>query len=187
MADAEASRTADGRRSGRKVTAIAVAGITAVGMLAGGVAFAATGPGTGALSGSTWTQWMPGYDMAGMHQGPGSHRWHGGSSTMMGPGAPMGGIRGEFVARDATGAYRTYLTQSGTVTAVDSDSITVRSDDGYTHTYEIAPRTVVGAGRDGLSDVTSGDSVRLMARRGDEADTVLHLVDITGFKRGWRR
>jgi hypothetical protein len=43
------------------------------------------------------------------------------------------------VVNDGNGGYRTVLTQTGTVTAISPDSITVRSDDNYSQTYTLSP------------------------------------------------
>jgi hypothetical protein len=59
---------------------------------------------------------------------------------------PMGGhgvapmpLHGEFVVPDGSGGYATELTQTGTVTAISPTSVTVRSEDGFSQTYVLAP------------------------------------------------
>jgi hypothetical protein len=104
-----------------------------------GVAAVIAGLGGTAIYAATSTDSRP---MGGPHQGgPG------------GPGGPPGigvhgqgadsadatSLHGEFVVPDGAGGYTTVLSQTGTVTAVASTSITVRSDDGYTQTYVIPP------------------------------------------------
>lgn len=112
-------------------------------------------------------------------------RWFGmpgGGHHVRGPGAHlgmMGGIHGEFVARDGQGGFRTYLTQRGEVTAVDSSSLTVKSDDGYTRTYAVTDETTVNAGRDGLDDVAVGADVHVMGVRRSGTDTALRIGDLT--------
>ena len=186
MEPADAAPT-DPRRPRRTVVAIAVAGIAAAGLLAGGVAFAATDPCAPGPPAGAESERDAGEGMPGMHRGFGMHPGRGHGPGMMAHGAPMGGIHGEFVGRDGSGGYRTYLTQAGTVTAVGSDSIAVKSEDGYSHTYAVTTSSVVDAGRDGIDDVEVGDTVRLMAARQGGEDRVLHLADLSRLKRGWLR
>ena len=57
-----------------------------------------------------------------------------------GPGSPGDAERtlhGESVVSDGKGGFRTELTQTGSVTAASDASITVRSADGYSHTYHL--------------------------------------------------
>ncbi len=81
-----------------------------------------------------------------------------GPRTAFGPGGPGGppgigmhspgadsvgamSLHGEFVVADGMGGYTTVLSQSGTVTAVSTTSVTVRSDDDYSQTYVIPQPT----------------------------------------------
>jgi hypothetical protein len=50
---------------------------------------------------------------------------------------PAAALHGEFVVSDGKGGYATMLSQTGTVTAVDTTSVTARSADGYVQTYVI--------------------------------------------------
>ena len=50
-------------------------------------------------------------------------------------------LHGEFVVPDGMDGYSTVLSQSGTVTAVSTTSVTVRSDDGYSQKYVIPQPT----------------------------------------------
>ncbi len=76
---------------------------------------------------------------------------------------PMGAIHGEFVQPDGSGGYRTVDVQTGQVTSVSSDSITVKSVDGFTKTYSVDQNTAVNAGRDGIGNVKNGDTVAVNA------------------------
>ena len=61
-----------------------------------------------------------------------------------GPGGPGGNERtlhGESVVSDGKGGFRTELTQTGSITAASDASITVRSADGYSHTYVLDANT----------------------------------------------
>jgi hypothetical protein len=81
------------------------------------------------------------HSMGGAHQsfgggpgGPGGQR----SGQMGGPGTfGPPSLHGEFVVPDGSGGYTTELTQTGTVTAISPDSITVRSEDGFSQTYAV--------------------------------------------------
>ena len=68
------------------------------------------------------------------------------------PGAPAPGgfsaahvagafpaLHGELVTSDGKGGFATLLTQTGTVTAITPNSLTVRSADAFTQTYDLPP------------------------------------------------
>jgi hypothetical protein len=74
-----------------------------------------------------------------------------------------GGIHGQFTVPAPGGGYETILTQRGTVTDVSASSITVKSEDGFTHTYSVDNNTLVAAGNNGIADVSKGDTVRVLA------------------------
>ena len=106
-----------------------------------------------------------------------------------GPIAMGGGIHGEFLAPDGSGGYRTTLTQLGEVTSVSRDSITVKSEDNYTHTYVVTDSTIVNARRDGIDDVTVGHDVHILAVRRDGDDAAVHIGDLTTMREsaeGWK-
>lgn len=58
-----------------------------------------------------------------------------------GPGEPARTVHAESVISDAHGSFRTELTQTGDISATSGASITVRSDDGFSHTYLLGPDT----------------------------------------------
>lgn len=72
-----------------------------------------------------------------------------------GPGD--GPLHSESVAAEPGGGYTTRLTQNGTVTAVSVDSVTVRSDDGYTVTYVIPADAAAPVGGESVSVEGSRD------------------------------
>ena len=74
-----------------------------------------------------------------------------------------GGIHGQFTVPAPGGGYETILTQRGTVTGVSASSITVKSEDGFSHTYSVNNDTLVAAGNNGIADVAKGDTVRVLA------------------------
>jgi hypothetical protein len=74
----------------------------------------------------------------------------------------FGALHGEFVVPKDGGGYQTVVTQSGSVTAVSSTSITVKSADGYSRTYVVNADTKVN--RDGkIADIKTGETVRIRA------------------------
>lgn len=172
----------------RRKVALATAALTVAvaGVLAGGVALAATGSAPSRPSAGMMLD-DRGDVRSHMGRGFGKGLGHGpGMMGRMGRMGPMGGLHGEFVGRDGSGGFQTYLTQSGEVTAVGAGSVTVKSEDGYTHTYAVSATSVVDAGRDGIGDVKVGDTVHLMASRSGGEDTVVHLADLTRLKATWR-
>jgi hypothetical protein len=74
-----------------------------------------------------------------------------------------GALHGQFTVPAPNGGYQTILVQRGTVQSVSGSSITVKSEDGYTHTYSVDNNTLVAAGNNGISDVAKGDTVRVLA------------------------
>ena len=115
-------------------------------------------------------------------------RWGGiGGHGPMGAYAPMAGIRGEFVVPDGDGGYQTLLTQTGETTAVGTGSITVRSEDGYSHTYTVTDDTTVNGGRDGIGDVSEGDLVHVTAVTEGGADTAVRIGDLTTLRESFER
>jgi Domain of unknown function (DUF5666) len=103
------------------------------------------------------------------HRGPG----------LRGPGlgGPMGALHGEFVVPKQGGGYQTLLVQRGTVSAVSSTSITVKSEDGFSQTYTVNPETVVNAGRDGIASIAEGAEVNVLARKTSGQPTALRIGD----------
>lgn len=82
-------------------------------------------------------------------------------------------LHSESVVKDADGTYRTVLAQRGTVDAVTSTAITVRSEDGFTRTYALTADTritVVPAPAADGSPATGDDGTRLKPTDGTSAD-----------------
>jgi hypothetical protein len=107
----------------------------------------------------------------------------GGMAGPGGLGMGMGGlnaaIHSEYVVLQDS-SYVNMASQTGTVTSVSSDSLTVKSDDGFIRSYAVTADVQVsqgtrqrGAGSTGtslgLSAVTSGATVRVTALK--ESDT----------------
>jgi hypothetical protein len=160
--DLKMERTESSNANRRRLTAVAV--IAAVLLIGGiGVAVAQTSGGSSTTSPSSS---VPGAAVPGGPRGPGGPggpggRFKGGPGP--GFGGPRGAIHGEFVQPDGNGGYRTVNQQVGDVTAVSSDSISVKSADGFSKTYSVDENTVVNSGRDGIASVKNGDKVSVNA------------------------
>ena len=92
-----------------------------------------------------------------------------------------GALHGQFVVPKPGGGYQTILTQRGTVMSVSGSSITVKSEDGYTHTYSVDNNTLVAAGNNGITDVAKGDTVRVLAV-GDAAKDIIDGTKIQSLR-----
>jgi hypothetical protein len=100
-----------------------------------------------------------------------------------GPGMKMGGIHGEFTTRNAAGdGWQKIATQLGDVTAVDRDSIKVKSEDGYEKSYNVNDNTLVNAGNNGIDDVKVGDKVHVTAQIVDGKYNAVDVHDVTQIK-----
>ena len=101
-----------------------------------------------------------------------AHKMHkDGMKHGMGPG-----IHGQFTIPDGNGGYKNVASQFGEVTAVSTDSITVKSEDGFTKTYAVTEATRVGAdGRDGIADIAVGDKVGVRADVTGDTATATHI------------
>jgi hypothetical protein len=101
----------------------------------------------------------------------------------MGPGTG-GVVHGQVVVPKSGGGYQTLDVQRGTVTAVSSSSITVKSSDGYSATYSVTPITLVNAKSAGIGSVKSGDSVYVTATVSGSTATAASVTDISAIKAG---
>ena len=152
-----------------------LAGVAVTALLAGaGVAMAATSgspaSGTAAASpaGGTVATPSPSARPAFPHQGrPGG----------FGFGGPFGAVHGQFVVPKSGGGYQTIDTQRGSVTAVSPTSITVKSADGFSKTYQVVSSTNVDAQRDGISTVKAGHQVAVTATVSGSTVTASSILD----------
>ena len=94
-------------------------------------------------------------------------------------GFGFGAIHGQFTTPAPNGGYQTIDTQLGTVTAVSSSSISVKSADGFTATYSVDTNTLVNAGRDGISSVKTGDTVHVVAVVSGGKASAVDVFDVT--------
>ncbi|MGN9842635.1 hypothetical protein ACTMTI_31365 [Nonomuraea sp. H19] len=88
-------------------------------------------------------------------------------------------IHGEFVVPDGEGKYVTVASQYGDVTAVDQDSITVKSEDGYTKEYAVNADTRINRGSAGIDAVKTGQKVMVMAKVEGGTATAVAIHDAT--------
>lgn len=119
------------------------------------------------------TEHGPGSHDPGKH-GPGLRAWHGLRAALHGEAVvPHRDSDGKVV----DGQYDTVVYQRGSVTAVSSSSISVKSPDGYTATYAVTSNTHVH--KDGkivaVTDLTVGDTVRVAGTRSGTTTTAKRI------------
>ena len=180
------------RGRGRTIRTVAIATVTAGALALVGVSVAsaqssgptttkpATTPSTTAPAGTT--------PQPGPRKGPGG--FIRGGPGFPGPGGPggfgafgaAGSIHGEFTRRSGTG-YQTVDTQVGTVQAVSTTSITVKSADGFTQSYTVSANTVVNSGQLGINSVKAKDTVQVEAAVTGSGSTLVReaesIIDTT--------
>jgi hypothetical protein len=176
-----------------------MAGVIGVGVLAGaGVAVAATGsspspapsasppPSASAPSTSPLPPKGPPKDLP----------WrilHRGGPFAVGPAGPgllgglFGAVHGTVVVPKSGGGYQTVAFQNGKVTAVSSTSITLRSADGYSHTYQVTSSTMVNAQRDGIGSIKDGNQVMVDATVSGSTTTAVRVADLSLLQQGFHR
>lgn len=88
-------------------------------------------------------------------------------------------VHGQIVLAKPGGGFRTVDFQNGTVTKVDSTSITLKSADGFSQSYPITSSTIVTAGRNGIGSVTSGNSAIVIATVSGSTATAARIIDLT--------
>ena len=168
-----------------------LAGVIAVGLLTGaGVAFATTGspahPATpGAATAATPSPSSSAPSPAPSFRLPLPHRFPfrpgmiPGFAGPLGLAGPFGAIHGQYVAPKSGGGYQTIAFQNGKVTAVSGTSITLRSADGYTHTYVVNSSTTVNAQRGGISSIKTGNEVVVRATVSGSTTTAAQITDLS--------
>jgi hypothetical protein len=113
--------------------------------------------------------------------GPGGFGRFGGFGGL-GRGGLGGVVHGQVTERTSSGGYQTVDVQTGTVTAVSSSSITVKSADGYSATYVVVGSTEVNAQAAGISTVKVGDTVDLTATVSGRMATAASIIDVTSIR-----
>jgi hypothetical protein len=153
-----------------------LAGVAVTALLAGaGVAMAATSGSPASATaaspaGGTVATPSPSARPAFPHQGrPGGFG--------LGFGGPFGAVHGQFVVPKSGGGYQTIDTQRGSVTAVSATSITVKSADGFSKTYQVVSSTNVDAQRNGIATVKTGHQVMVTATVSGSTDTAVSILD----------
>ncbi len=136
------------QRWGVRETVMALGVAVMIAGLGGAAIFAATG---------SHTQQAFAHEMPGVPPGGGF------SAAQM--TAASAGLHGELVVADGKGGFSTLLTQLGRVTAISPTAITVRSEDGFTQTYELLP----GAHAD--RSIVVSEEVSIQATRSGQVAT----------------
>lgn len=184
--DVIASREPRGPRSDRARIALAALGgglavvlIGAGAVAVSGMASADTGatptPSTsGAPGASDGSQQHP----VGPGHGPGPMgEMFGGLGGLDALGQLGEALHGSAVVKDDDGSFVTYEAQRGQVTAVSASSISVKSEDGYEHTYVVNDTTTIN--RDGaISDISTGDEVLVVAKQDGSASIATRIIDL---------
>ncbi len=88
------------------------------------------------------------------------------------------GLHGEFVVKKADGTFATLLSQRGEVTAVDGDSVTLKSEDGFTEEYTVNADTRIRRDRaqSKIGDVKVGDTARVVADKSGDGGTARMVI-----------
>jgi hypothetical protein len=185
------------RSRSRVGTGIAIAAVAIGALGLGGVAYAATSSPTPSPSpsGGYGSAAKPGVGSPQQGNGYAPRPGGGMRGGMMGGGRGMGGlgmglggaIHGSVVTPKQGGGYQTVDGQRGTVEAVSSTSITVKSKDGFTKTYVVTADTLVNAKRDGIASVKKGDTVAVIAVEAAGAVNAVQIIDQTQIKSGWQQ
>ena len=168
------------RRRVLRVAGWTVAGVLAVATAAGvGMAFA--GPsgtvqtaGEGAFAAPTPTGSPPARPDWPDRQGKPGWFPHGRLGGPLGRGM----LHGEFVVKDQDGKITTMVTQHGTVTAVAANSVSLRSEDGFTGTYAVGSdtRVRIGGGPAAISGVKTGNEAWVVATKSGSTSTATMLA-----------
>jgi hypothetical protein len=96
----------------------------------------------------------------------------------------FGALHGEFVVPRTGGGYQTDDMQRGSVTAVSTSSITVKSADGFIKTYQVTSSTLVDAQRDGIGSVKGGHQVLVLAKVSGGTATATNIQDLSLLQAG---
>ena len=179
-----------------------MAGAVTLGVLAGaGVAVAATSsPGqptasSASASPSPSPSVRPSFPPKGQWRmrapgGPFAFGGPGGPFAFGGPGALgglFGAVHGTAVVPKPGGGYQTIAFQNGKVTAVSSTSITLRSADGYSHSYQVTSSTLVNAQRDGIGSIKADNQVIVTATVSGSTDTATRIIDVSLLQQDFHR
>jgi hypothetical protein len=179
-----------------------LAGLVAIALIAvaggAGVAYAVTSPGSKVVTDSAASSHAR---TPAASQSPSAPLWsgdrHGGAGRFgafggfgglgafggFGAFGGLGGvIHGQVTEPKSGGGYQTVDIQRGTVTAVSSASITIKSADGYSATYSVSRSTEVNAMAAGIGTVKVGDTVDLTATVSQGKATAARIIDMTAIR-----
>ena len=165
---------------------LAAVAITALAAGAGVAALAAAGsPSLASTSGqlAATPSASPSPSASRSGYGAPGHRFFGGFGGGFGAGV-AGALHGQFVVPRSGGGYQTEDTQRGSVTAVSTSSITVKSADGFTKTYQVTSSTIVDAQRDGIGSVKDGHQVSVLATVSGGTATATDIQDLSLLRAG---
>ena len=103
------------------------------------------------------------------------------SQVHPGWGHGMAIVHGQAVLAKPGGGYQTIDYQRGTVTAVSTTSVTLKSSDGFTMSYAITDSTILGAHRGGIGSVKAGDTASVVATvsANGKSATAARIIDWT--------
>jgi hypothetical protein len=93
-------------------------------------------------------------------------------------------LHGQYVVRNPGGGYQTVDVQDGVITAVSARSVTLRSGDGFAHSYVVTRSTVIDAGHGGITSVKVGDDASVQATVTGGSATATSLTDLTALHHG---
>jgi len=166
-------------------------GLLAVAVLAlaagGGIAYVATHSGNNVNTVASRGQAQaavpsPAASAPAKHRGFGRGGFGFAGPAFFGLGGIGGAIHGQATVPKSGGGYQTIDVQRGTVTAVSSSSITVKSADGYSATYDVTSSTEVNAQAAGISTVKTGDTVALTATVSGKTATAASIIDLSSIR-----
>ena len=98
-------------------------------------------------------------------------------------GAVGPALHGEVTIKKDSGGYETLRLQRGTVTDVSHDSLTVKSEDGYTQTYAVTGDSLVDGGRDGIGSIKNAHEVGVTAVVNGGTTQLRQVIDTTLIKK----
>jgi hypothetical protein len=147
-------------------------------IISAAIAVVIVGGGTAAVMAATNGTSVTGGQGGGPGGFGGSDGGRGGSFAGGGLGL-TGALHGDFVVADGTNGYTTERLQTGTVTAISANDVTVKSKDGYTQSYTIGTNTSVDRGSDTVSKVVKGNTVTVVATLTGQQATTTTIEDST--------
>jgi hypothetical protein len=152
------------------VALVAGAGVAMAATSGSRAAAAAPASSSGQIAATPAPSAPPGPGWAGVHR-PGLRPGLG--------GGPFGAVHGQFVVPRSGGGYQTIDTQRGVVTAVSATSITIKSSDGFTKTYQVTSSTDVDAQQNGIGSVKTGHQAIVLATVSGSTATAARILDLS--------